>query len=644
MSLLLALLWTGCAVDSTPAGPSPLPDEAVPPTQTRWELLVPPGYFGSGVVTLDDGTLLTGPNGLVGHDGSLVIEVVAGPNDEVVLQSWGTGYQAVNSAYVASGDADADGDLDVLTFDMSRATVEYRAFDAVTRSLVASFSAPNTVSATSAPRAYQADADPGLEVELIGYDLAAMLDDDGTALGTHATPPGPRIGDRNGDSVEDFLTRDGEVLDGVTNAVITALSITVYASAIIDADSDGGRDLMVYHPGGWTLFNDGDLSFRWLDAYNNARSPVMLDTDLDGRRELVMADWDRGIFVLDPATGVHLSEIDVPDREIHAQSLRIWDHDGDGSPSLLVTTEAAMVRYDFATGWGPLPALWLCDPHVNTGDTNGDGLLDVLVSRCGDGTNRTWTMLHGDDGRPLFSFRYAPFAFYGGPSDPYSAFGDVNADGEDEWLVPDDRHTTVLGVPGGARRLPLSGDPGVGRFEPGGNTIVVHARNDTLAFRNGQRRWRRTSAGLDMEIADINSDGWDEVLIAGYAGLEVVDGTTGLTTATLPGMYTDVEVTQTPAGTRVALLADTDQGEVHHYLATPLGIQPLGVDYYGTTYKMLGHEGRLVLNQPEGARIVDLVAGTSETLPLSASEFKVFPLTGGFAIYSYDRGIVAYNW
>ena len=306
------------------------------------------------------------------------------------------------------------------------------------------------------------------------------------------------------------------------------LGVTV---AVVDLNGDGANELVTsaYNQGVWVLDSarwqqDGlDARIAWMetpaDPYSELGSNVAVTADLDGNGlpELLLGD-------------------PYDDRA----------YSGAGAATIVENPPAG--RYDVNTVYKAVLTGESSSDHAgacvaNAGDTDGDGLSDVLVGAPYADSMGAVYLLHG----PLVgdvSLADADAIYTGGdPSTatacPLAGGGDANGDGLDDLLVG---APTVYQDQGAAYLVLGRADPRGGR----GIAVAAYAR-----FQGPEReeRWAVFHAGTDVEF--LQTDAGDHAVVVGSGDADILERSGGAVTVVVdpaPGIHIIGEVGVTVHG------------------------------------------------------------------------------------------------
>ncbi len=360
-----------------------------------------------------------------------------GENDVSLLTNDGTAhftrtdYAVGPQPYrMAVGDIDGDGRLDVVTTHMESLPEVTISFNTGT-----GFSAPFGLLTGAAPQAFpgpitglalgDADNDGDLDV-LYGYAIStgvpgssAMALWKNNGNGTFApvsvintgigfgTPNSMELVDVTGDGVRDIIGVGGEALSrwgwmrGLGNG--TYAQPEIFASgeysrwiSAADVDGDGDRDVLITNHGLLTMQvhrNEGGSfpAFVHLDAVDSYRCEVA-DVDMDGDLDIVAIAVSVYTYINDGnGSFTRLSFFGGPGR---FRNFRLRDLDGDGLPDILKVKDSSSSPYHFYTNKNLGGGAWSanqewtlpgsCGVYYFTAlDFDNDGDLDVVCNETG---------------------------------------------------------------------------------------------------------------------------------------------------------------------------------------------------------------------------------------------------------------------
>lgn len=290
---------------------------------------------------------------------------------------------------------------------------------------------------------------------------------------------------------------------------------------------DGGRTreiVIVFEDGSVSLF-ERDLTVKWSHTGDRfIATPLLVDVNGDGTRDLVLPTFDMELVALDGTTGFELWRFyDAASEILHPAAALDMNKDGV-QDVLFVTRGGSLHALDGKTGWG----LWKREvfgkpvgPPV-VADLNGDGEREVLCL-----TDTGVLSAHGSGGRLLFAWetgqRYRA---------PASA-GDVDGDGNMEIVLADEEGTLRV-LDARTRREKWSFQSGegvsIGRVAladcdgrrglevvfstVSGAVFVLEGRSGVVlgAFNCGGYTF------TSPLLADLNGDRINEILVSSYGG------------------------------------------------------------------------------------------------------------------------------
>lgn len=265
-------------------------------------------------------------------------------------------------------------------------------------------------------------------------------------------------GDLNGDGLTDLvdvssnsthndffvhLAKPGRKLSGTWYRTTEGdVEAAIFDADLGDMDADGDLDLVLTNVGAKAIqvfFNAGDGSFPDHTDYPMAKNAETLrvgDLNGDGTLDVVADTWDGGARIFsNDGNGVLSYATDVPAGP-NPQRFAIVDLDGDHINDLVVSNGLETYKNSAVTlltnlgdfNFSPKQfAMREAAYELSTGDLNGDGRPDVLVTN--GGANAVGVLLsHGSND---YLTRYWPVTEY-----PHSnLIHDLNADGRQDLAV-----------------------------------------------------------------------------------------------------------------------------------------------------------------------------------------------------------------
>ena len=403
---------------------------------------------------------------------------------------------------------------------------------------------------------------------------------DGTFQAPQSYPAGFRnvgqvaVGDFNGDGIPDLAVTSYDqngnyelsVLQGNGDGSFAApqsarLDFGPYAIAVGDFNGDGRLDLALsgfeFGVGGVAevLLGNGDGSFQVNTAVpivtgsSVATSVAVGDFNGDGRPDLVVTSY--GLSPTEPPNVLMLlgngdGSFRIGNRYNVGnglQSVVVGDFNGDGHADLAALDESFGVWVFLGNGDGTFQAARdYSIPQANSlaaGDTNGDGLTDLVVGGSGTGTvllgNRDGSLHRGSS----FDLGRGPVGLVTGAMVLADLTGDgivdvVSANPGMNHLFPDSGTVSVrLGNGDGTFQSTPRYDPAmtaadsvaVGDFNGDGNQDIARAKttsgNLSILLGNGDGSFRAlpdiptTGVGTaSVMVADFNGDGIPDVVVA----------------------------------------------------------------------------------------------------------------------------------
>jgi len=185
---------------------------------------------------------------------------------------------------------------------------------------------------------------------------------------------------------------------------------------LADLDGDDAAEIVVGHGQGITIVNVDTAGVAQpnplvVTAPRSADTLSALDIDLDGHLDLVALSWSSGatIFLGDGAGGIR-SQYHVATHASGYNDQETADLDGDGQTDLAVMSGQTYATPNLSvhrqTGAGTLdaPQTYRVGDNqltrgIGTGDIDGDGLDDVVLSGTGNRPTQIWVYRQDGQGR-----------------------------------------------------------------------------------------------------------------------------------------------------------------------------------------------------------------------------------------------------
>jgi len=284
-----------------------------------------------------------------------------------------------------------------------------------------------------------------------------------------------------------------------------------FSTIPMDVNEDGKMDFVT---GGWfegTLIwkeNPGDGS-EWpiheIAKTGNIETTRGWDIDGDGVLE-IFPNTPRKALAFYKKTGPDQFE-KYPVAEMHGHGLGLGDINGDGRKDLVISTGWLEAPSDLKTG------TWILHEDFNLGDAsipmiiadvNSDGLNDIIVGQA-HSFGLYW-LEHQKSGNSI--------SFVKHEIDPYQSqyhtmeWVDIDNDGQNE-LVTGKRYRAHNGRDPGGKDY-----AGLYYFKWNGESF---SKNIISYGPIGEGK----GSGLYFSVADLNSDGWKDIVVAGKDGLVV---------------------------------------------------------------------------------------------------------------------------
>jgi uncharacterized protein YuzB (UPF0349 family) len=359
---------------------------------------------------------------------------------------------------------------------------------------------------------------------------------------------------------------DGNPLDLLPAVPYATVGTYPFAVAVADVNGDGIPDIVSLSCCTTdligTLLGNGDGTFQpAIIGGQGGYLPIALavaDLNGDGKADVVTLSWvTSSVFVhLANGDGTFQDPVSYDSGGINARTVVIADVNGDGIPDLVVGNDAgpdvgnASVAVLLGNGDGTFQAPSSYDTDgtsdfsLAVGDLNGDGKPDLaVVNTCAAGSDCKYgslaVLLNNGDG----TFQ-SPVIYDTGASSPTTvAIGDVNNDGKPDLLVVNGNGTvgvllgngdgtfqtavTFLAAGGGLWLADLNGDGNLDVVETIGcgdgnrcsyGLLAVLLGNGDGGFQSAVTFQSGGAKASAVAIADLNDDGWPDVVVVNTNG------------------------------------------------------------------------------------------------------------------------------
>lgn len=342
------------------------------------------------------------------------------------------------------------------------------------------------------------------------------------------------VGNVDGDSALEIVTSDGLVLDSVGLAAEWSSGVNFGGNLTLgDVDGDGIAEIVGIVAGAVQAFDAVDRALQWnivpLSASRDGTSAIIAaDLDTDGAAEIIVNDSSQTKgYRRNPVTGQRelVFELGVMGSSARDYAYGVGDLDGDGDPDLVKS-------YSFQAGLGRFEAGMLVASLGATAQLIWHSAPDLLQDVAGG----VWAELTAGQRRLVFASdglvtldplaeRYASRMQISIVDSPALGVFDVGADGIDDaflgsFALAERYHAASdtfesIGEPlgGGTARAIVHGDFNEDGFEdfvgmtPSFGVRVFDVRNATMILEGAT-----TSRGIDIEVADLDSDGSLEIV------------------------------------------------------------------------------------------------------------------------------------
>jgi hypothetical protein len=414
-------------------------------------------------------------------------------------------------------------------------------------------------------------------------------------------------GQMDTDPAIEIAVSGGKVVDGTTRTVQWSWpNVDGHILEAVDIDGDNMKEVITTGYSTYVKVYDVDSqTLKWsLPNEGNTGGFQVADIDGDSVQELIIGNAQWGdIKAYDTQT--RLVEWTVPNTEHSVQDIAVGDFDADGANELMWATGGGNTGPDFlhVVNWQTKQLEWrsihLDGPFVSPqiGDLDDDGVNELVVvsreSNSGYGSGRILVFDALTRRLRAISNEVVGGTSWTGVRD--LKLRDMDSDGQLEILITADRYydgaleiyrfnpagslsviwsTTTNTIDEGsinaaeAVDLDNDGDVEIIAADSSIHTSDFVMQVHVYDYATGVEEWRSPEipgGGFSsLEVANIDQDSAKEIIgLHSYRGVYIIDGTSRLIEATLPGEFTDMGIHRINNALQIAL--SNEDGELLFY-------------------------------------------------------------------------------